>query len=127
MRVRRILIAGLLAAAVIAVIPLSALDVADGRVRLSLNEGIGRFVLSCQTSGSTGVYVPLLAAQDPRTTLLSIVVGNKIYRMGESSEFSQKAERVPGGARFVWKSSFIQVTETFTFITAGGQDNTDET
>jgi hypothetical protein len=119
MRSRRILIAGLLAATVIVVIPLSALDVADGRVRLSLNESIGRFMLSCQTSGSTGVYVPLLAAQDPRTTLLSIVVGNKIYRMGESSEFSQKAERVPGGARFVWKSSFIQVTETFTFIPAG--------
>jgi hypothetical protein len=100
------------------VIPLSALDVADGRIRLSLTEGIGRFVLSCQTRGSTGVYVPLLAAQDPRTTSLSIVVGNKIYRMGESSEFSEKAEKVTGGARFVWKSSFIQVTETFTFIAA---------
>ena len=66
------------------------------------------------------MYVPLLAAQDPRTTMLSIVVGNKIYRMGESSEFSEKAERVPGGARFVWKSSFLQVTETFTFIPSAG-------
>jgi len=99
-------------------IPLSALDVADGRIRLTLNEGTGRFVLACQTSGSTGVYVPLLAAQDPRTTSLSIVVGNKIYRMGESSEFSEKSEKTPGGARFIWKSSFLQVTETFTFITA---------
>ena len=101
-----------------AALPLFALDVADGRARLSLVEGIGRFVLSCQTAGSTGAYVPLLAAQDPRTTFLSIVVGNKVYRMGESSEFSEKAEKVPGGARFTWKSSFIQVTETFTFIPA---------
>jgi hypothetical protein len=114
----RTLTASLFVAFLFVVIPLSALDVADGRIRLSLMEGIGRFVLSCQTSGSTGVYVPLLAAQDPRTTVLSIVVGNKIYRMGESSEFSEKAEKVTGGARFTWKSSFIQVTETFTFIAA---------
>jgi hypothetical protein len=110
--------AALVFAFLLVVIPLSALDVADGRIRLSLTEGVGRFVLSCQTSGSTGVFVPLLASQDPRTTSLSIVVGNKIYRMGESSEFSEKAEKVTAGARFVWKSSFLQVTETFTFIAA---------
>jgi hypothetical protein len=110
--------AGLVALAVLLVsaAPLSALDAADGRVRLTLIEGIGRFTVSCQTRGSSGVYVPLLAAQDPRTTVLTIVVGNKLYRMGESSEFREKSERVPGGARFVWKSSFLQVMETFTFI-----------
>ena len=36
--------------------------------------------------------------------------------MGESSEFKEKSESVPGGARFIWKSNFLQVTETFTFI-----------
>jgi hypothetical protein len=102
----------------LAAMPLPALDVSDGRVRLSLTEGIGRFVLSVQTGGTSGVYLPLLASQDPRTTSLSIVAGNKVYRMGESSEFSEKAEKVPGGARFTWKSSFLQVTETFTFIAA---------
>lgn len=117
MKVRAIA-AAVTVALIVAVVPLSALEVSDGRVRLSLKEGIGRFVLSCQTSGSTGVYVPLLAAQDPRTTLLSVVVGNKIYRMGESSEFSEKVEKSPGGARFTWKSSFLQVTETFSFIPA---------
>ena len=117
MRVQRLtfLVLGALA---FAALPLSALDVADGRVRLSLLQGIGRFVLSCQADGSTGAYVPLLASQDPRTSSLSIVVGNRVYKMGESSEFSEKAEKVPGGARFVWKSSFIQVTETFTFLSA---------
>jgi hypothetical protein len=94
------------------------LDAADGRVRLTLIEGTGRFSVSCQTGSNGGSYVPLLATQDPRTTTLSVVYGNKIYRMGESSEFSEKAERVPGGARFVWKSSFLQVTETFSFVSA---------
>ena len=86
--------------------PVSGLEAADGRVRLTLNEGSGRFSISCQTQGSSSVSLPLLAAQDPRTTVLSIVVGNKLYRMGESSEFSQKAEKIPGGARYIWKSSF---------------------
>jgi hypothetical protein len=106
----------LLPALLLSAAPLSGLDAASGRMRLTLNEGIGRFSISCQTKGSAGIFVPLLAAQDPRTTILSIVVGNKLYRMGESSEFSEKAERVAGGARFIWKSSFMQVTETFTFI-----------
>ncbi len=105
--------------------PSWSLDLADGRIRLTLNEGIGRFSLSCQTRGSSGVFVPLLAAQDPRTTTLSIVIGNKIYRMGESSEFSEKAEKTPSGGRFIWKSSFMQVTETFTFIASAGSSVTD--
>jgi flagellin-like hook-associated protein FlgL len=114
MRIRRL--GFFLPALLLAAAPLIALDAGDGRVRLTLYEGIGRFGLACQTNGSSGQYLPLLAAQDPRTTTLSIVVGNKIYRMGESSEFSEKSEKVPGGARFVWRSSFLQVTETFTFI-----------
>ncbi|MGA2642006.1 MAG: hypothetical protein ABSG21_14020 [Spirochaetia bacterium] len=112
----RLLSAVVLPLLMLAAAPLSALDIADGRIRLTLDEGIGCFSISCQTKGSSGVFVPLLASQDPRTSFLSIVVGNKLYRMGESSEFSEKAEKVPGGARFVWKSSFLQVTETFTII-----------
>jgi len=95
---------------------LSALEIADGRIRLSLLEGTGRFTLASQNSG--GVYVPLLATQDPRTSVLSVVYGNRIYRMGESSEFKETVEKVAGGARFVWRSTFLQVTETFTLIPA---------
>jgi hypothetical protein len=102
-----------------------ALDLADGRIKVTLYDGIGRFSISCTTKGQNGIAVPLLAAQDPRTTTLSIVVGNKIYRMGESPGFSEKTEKVAGGGRFTWKSSFLQVTETFTFITSPGSPVTD--
>ena len=60
------LVRALLAALVLSLtglVPLSALDVADGRIRLTLHEGIGRFSISCQTKGSTGTFVPFLAAQ----------------------------------------------------------------
>ncbi len=100
--------------------PIWSLDLVDGRVRLSLKEGVGRFAISCQTKGSNGIFVPLLAAQDPRTTMLTVVFGNRIFRMGESSEFSEKVERIAGGARFVWRSTFLEVTESFLFIASEG-------
>jgi hypothetical protein len=118
-RASRMLVAALFIAACAAPVA-GALDVSDGRIKLSLLEASGRFSLSGQAKGANGAFVPLLAYQDPRTTVLSIVVGNKVYRMGESSDFSQKAERTAGGARFVWKSAFLQVTETFTFIASDG-------
>jgi hypothetical protein len=96
--------------------PAWSLDLSDGRLKLTLHEGIGRFSLSFLTKGNEGIFVPLLASQDPRTTMLSVVVGNKVYRMGESSEFSETVEKIPGGGRFLWKSPFLLVTESFTFI-----------
>ena len=120
-------VALLLAAAVGALLPgaAGALDLAGGRLKLTLYEGIGRFSLSCLTKDQGGTALPLLAPQDPRTTTLSIVVGNKVYRMGESAGFSEKAEKIAGGGRFTWKSSFLQVTETFTFIASAGSTATD--
>ena len=95
-----------------------ALDLSDGALRLTLYERIGRFSISFVPKARNGVPVPLLSAQDPRTTMLSVVVGNKIYRMGETSAFSTTVEKSARGGRFVWKSPFMQVTETFTFISS---------
>jgi hypothetical protein len=102
-----------------------ALDLSDGRIRLSLQEPIGRFTLGGESKGGSGVFVPLLSEVDPRTTVLSVVMGNKIYKMGESSEFSARAEKTATGGRFIWKSSFLQVTETFSFIASSGSPVTD--
>ena len=60
-----------------------ALDLSMGRMRLSLYEDIGRFSLSYAGSQQAAPPVPLLAAQDPRTTTLSVLMETKIYRMGE--------------------------------------------
>jgi hypothetical protein len=95
---------------------LGALDLVDGRMKLTLHEDNGRFSLSCLLGGKEGVYVPMIASQDPRTTILSVVVGNKVFVMGENAEFSQTVEKTGSGARFIWRSVALQVTETFTFV-----------
>lgn len=125
MRVRRRepprLIAAPLAAAVLlgaAALPGRALDLSSGLMKLSLFEDNGRFSVSAVKDQKTGAAVPLLAAQDPRTTSLSIVVGTKIYHMGENAEFSSALQKTPQGARFVWTSPLVSVTEDFSFVAA---------
>ncbi len=107
-----------LAAAVFlaAALPAPALDLSNGLMRVSLFEENGRFSVSAVKDQRAGTPVALLAARDPRTTALSLVVGSRIYRMGESAEFSKALQKTPQGARFVWTSPLVSVTEDFSFV-----------
>ncbi len=114
-RIQRLAIACLLAFASAQAWPL---DLTEGRVRLTLHDGIGRFSIAYMSNTRESAFSPLLVAQDPRTSALSIVVGNKIYRMGEGSEFVESLERTETGARFVWKASLLTVIEDFSFLSS---------
>jgi hypothetical protein len=94
------------------------LDLTEGRVRLTLHEGIGRFSIAYLSNTRESAFSPLLVAQDPRTSVLSIVVGNKVHRMGEGAEFAESIERTQTGARFIWKSSLLTVIEDFSFLSS---------
>jgi hypothetical protein len=100
--------------------PCQALDLADGRVTLSLYETTGRFSVGWQTGGPSPRIVRFLASDDPRTSSLKIVFGNQVYTMGESPDFSQTVGKTATGARFIWRSPSLLVTEEFSFIPAVG-------
>ena len=93
-----------------------ALDINEGRIKLVLHERTGRFSAYYLTDLSEGMYKPFLLADDPRTTFLSLVIADKVYQMGESSGFKQTIESTTDGAKFVWRSSFAEVTEEFSFL-----------
>jgi hypothetical protein len=95
-----------------------ALELDQGKLKLTLTEDTGRFSLECLSAA--GDYLPLLSPEDPRTTTLSIVLDSTIFRMGDSSGFEMNAEKTQSGARFVWKSDFLTVLERFTFVTSAG-------
>lgn len=99
-------------------LPSQALELSQGKIKLTLAEDVGRFSVSFLTAA--GSYVPLLSPQDPRTTMVSVVLNTSIFRMGDSAGFSQTAEKTPTGARFVWKSDFLTVTESFSFVSSAG-------
>ena len=121
-RIQRLALASLLALASAQVWPL---DLTEGRLRLTLHDGIGRFSIAYLSNTRESAYTPLLVAQDPRTSMLSIVVGNKVYRMGEGSEFAESSEKTETGARFVWKSSLLTVSEDFSFLSSSASSAAD--
>jgi hypothetical protein len=116
---KRLSLAAVLFAA-IAVTAAGALDIDQGRLRLQIHEGIGRFGLSYLPDRPGAGYVPLLLADDPRTTVLTLVEGNRAHRMGESAAFSEKVDREASGAAFVWTSKTLEVTEKFSFVASPG-------
>ena len=93
-----------------------SLETVNGRVKLILHEGIGRFSLYYQTGLSGRKYLPLFVDQDPRTSTIKLVINNKIIKLGESSEFKESAELTASGARFIWESSRIKIIMDFAFI-----------
>ncbi|MEW5816277.1 MAG: hypothetical protein AB1798_12880, partial [Spirochaetota bacterium] len=102
--------------ALLCISSLSALEIKEGRIKLVLNEDAGRFTAYYLNDVRTNKYTALFLDQDPRTTVLSVIIGNKVYRMGESAGFSQSVEKTVSGARYTWKSNMIEAGEDFSFI-----------
>ncbi len=99
---------------------LCALEVQKGRMRLVLHEETGRFSLYYLQNINEKAFLPLFWDEDPRTSVMSIVVGNKIHRIGESYEFKGTSEATLNGARFVWTSNELEIIEQFTPIASRG-------
>jgi hypothetical protein len=99
---------------------LGAADFTDGRVRLTLHESTGRFSVSYMTDISAEKYEPFFASQDPRTSFFSVMVNDKVYRLGESSAFRIRAEENAVHPAFVFESAFLLIREEFVFIKTAG-------
>lgn len=98
------------------VIPSSTLDLTEGRIKITLHENSGSFSAYYLENINSGKYTPFLFDKDPETTLLSIIVDNKILKMGNTSVFSKKIISTPTGGKIVWESIVLKVTEEFSFV-----------
>ncbi len=101
-------------------IPSFALQLTEGKMKIIIHEDSGSFSAYYLDDINSGKYIPLLFEKDPETTILSIMVNNKIYKMGSSSGFSKDISSTPGGGKIVWESSAIKVTEDFSFLKSNG-------
>jgi hypothetical protein len=110
---------------IIPVLSCFGLDVRSGNIRLVLHENIGRFSVYYLEDPVDKKYTSYLLDQDVRTSVVSVVVDNKIYRLGESGSFKETAEETSTGARFVWESRQLEITEEFTFMSSTGTGITD--
>ena len=97
---------------------LFGLELKQGRMKVVLHENTGRFSAYYLTDVRRNRYTPFLLDDDPRTSVMSLLVGNKVYRMGESFDFSQSVQKTADGAAFIWKSGFLEIHQEFTFISS---------
>ncbi|MBN2444628.1 MAG: hypothetical protein JXJ04_24945 [Spirochaetales bacterium] len=102
-----------------------SLELNDGNIKLILHKNIGRFSVYYLTDPVKKKYTSFFLDQDVRTSVLSIVIDNKIYRLGESGSFKEKIEEKEHGARFTWESGQLEISQDFTFITSSGAKETD--
>jgi hypothetical protein len=98
------------------------LEVTNGNVKLVLHEDTGRFSLYYMVNPETKKYVSMLVDQDIRTSFLSLLIDNKVTRMGESSQFKEKLEKKETGATRTWTSDWLEVTENFKFTASDNKD-----
>jgi hypothetical protein len=104
---------------------LFTIEVKEGRIKLVLHENMGRFSLYYLPDLETSQYIPFLVTDDPRTSYVSIVVNDKVYKLGESGGFKETAEQISGGAQFTWVSDTITITQKFLFVSSLASPFTD--
>lgn len=97
-----------------------SLEVEEGTIRLTLDEDSSRFLLALQSTVSPDDWVPLIFAEDPRTSGLDVREGNQVFRIGDGGEFRQVAEQTDEGVFFIWTSTTLRVSERFRFIKSVG-------
>lgn len=101
-------------------VPVSALDVQEGRMKMAIQDASGKFVVSYLKAVDKGQYVPLIFDQDPRTTQITLLLDGKTYKLGESGDFRTKVSRTSTGASIEWRSSFMAFRILATFIKSKG-------
>ena len=99
-------------------------DFIDGRIRLVLNPNNGRFSLFYMSDIAREEFVPLFASQDPRTSFLSLIVNSRTYKLGDSSSFKTSIGGTSSNPSLIFESSFIVVTESFSFVKTGSSSIT---
>ena len=106
-------------------LPCSALEITEGKIKIIIHENSGSFSAYYLDDINSGKYVPLLFEKDPETSILSIMVNNKIYKMGNSSGFSRDIYSTSTGGKIVWESKVLKATQEFSFVKSTGSSLSD--
>lgn len=87
-----------------------------GKIKVVVHEDYGRFSLYYLTDVENNTYTPMFIADDPRTTYLSVLSDNKIYKMGDSGGFTQEITSGTSRITLTWTSVPLKVEQIITFV-----------
>jgi hypothetical protein len=101
-------------------------EILNGRIKLVLHEDTGHFSLYYlvdmpqQRDVHFWRYEPFFVDNDPRTSFLTVMVNDRTYRLGESPSFRMRMRQSAVNPAIIFESSFLLVTQEFTFIKTAG-------
>jgi hypothetical protein len=95
---------------------LVAAEYSDGRIKLVIDEKLGRFSLYYMTDVEKRAYEPLFWDKDKRTSFLSAYINGKEYKLGNSSEFKMIIRGEKNKPSLVFESAFLSIAQDFSFI-----------
>ncbi len=101
-----------------------ALESRSGQIKLVLEENKGTFAVY-RIGQSSEPDVSLFVDEDTRTSSVSLLIDNRIYRMGQNSSFQQNAELTEQGARYLWENPSFEIILDFSFISSTGGSYSD--
>ncbi|MDR1256989.1 MAG: hypothetical protein LBJ86_04525 [Spirochaetaceae bacterium] len=93
-----------------------AAEYTDGRIKLVIDEKLGRFSLYYMNDVEKRTYEPLFWDKDKRTSFLSAYINGKEYKLGNSSEFKMIIRGEKNKPSLVFESAFMSIAQDFSFI-----------
>ena len=88
------------------IVAIPALETVSDSFAVDIVESQGRFSLfAIDGEERTALYV----ADDPTTSYFSLLLNNRIYRLGDSFDFRQSAETTNDGAKLIFTSSRLEI------------------
>lgn len=113
---KRLLIFALLALTAFSII--GALELKEGRMRIVIDDRNGRMAFYYLVDMTRNQYVPLLYDQESRTSYPTLVLDQRTYKLGESSEFRITVSRQAGGALIEYRSAICVVRQWITLVSS---------
>ena len=104
--------------------PAAAAEFNDGAIRLVLHGDTGRFSLYSLRHRNRRRPIPLFFSQDPRTTSLSVMINDRVFRMGDSQIFRTRIGGTERSPALIFESYFMEVTKQFFFVASVGSTET---
>jgi len=102
---------------------LFSLETRRGQIRILLDEDKGTFSIYHSPRGEE--EKSFFVSQDPRTTGITLLVNNRLFRMGQNSTFRQEAVLTDSGCAYVWTSPSLKAVLDFVFVSSDGSSYSD--
>ncbi|HAW85101.1 MAG: hypothetical protein A2087_05615 [Spirochaetes bacterium GWD1_61_31] len=111
--IRRILVLLLIG---VVLLPLCALEVTNGRLRVVINESSGHLSVFYNADTARNTWISLLYEQENKTTYPTLSFNQRTYKLGESGDFRATVSQRNAAIVIEYRSNFCIVEETITFI-----------